>query len=101
MKRELSIKEFQSYISEHTPSAISFWSINQKWYTAKDSLKIYMVFPIIMVGESPNIICLKDETGKALSFDRVKNVYVNEDETVLGAVFDIRCADKTYTLIAS
>lgn len=91
MKKRFSVKEFQSYISKYTPSKISFWSENQEWYTAADPFKIKMIFSIIAVGESPNIIYLKDETKKEIFFDRVKYICVDDSSTVLGAVFHIHC----------
>lgn len=112
MKKKLSIKEFQAYITSHTLSEISFWSENQEWYTVADPLKIKMIFPIILIGENPNVIYLKDGTKKELFFDRVKYIYIDDNSTVLGAVFYIHCNKNgckinqedneiIYTLIAS
>ena len=109
MKKRLSIREFQSYLIEHTPSKISFWSENQNWDSVSDPFKIIMSFPIIMVYESTGTICLKDKMENKLYFGGVKHVYLNDDIPALGTVFDICCSlftqnkkdERVYTLIAS
>ena len=91
MEKKLSVKGFQSYVSEHKPSEISFWSENQEWYTAADPFKIKMIFSNIFVGICPNVIYLNDKSNKEILFDRVKYVCVDEDSTVLGTIFRIHC----------
>ena len=107
MKKTVSVKELQEYVACHKISYVLFYTENQRWYRASDPCKVRMAFPIMLIRENPNLICVK--SGKhSISFDRVKSVEIDTDATVLGTVltvffffFDSEGYDTTYTLIAA
>lgn len=64
-------------------------------------------FPIMLICENPNLICLKSETN-TMCIDRIKFAEINSDTSVLGTVLTVSCGnmkatepEKTYTLIFS
>lgn len=107
MKKTVSVRELQEYIAHHKISSVLFYTENQRWYRASDPCKIRMAFPIMLIRENPNLICLKSGVH-SISFDRVKSVEIDTDATVLGTVLTVFCGDfdsdgydATYTLIAA
>lgn len=66
-----------------------------------------MEFPIMLICENPNLICLKSETN-TMCIDRIKFAEINSDTSALGTVLTVSCGnmkasepEKTYTLIFS
>lgn len=106
MKKIISFKEFTDYYAKNKPNLIIYYSENQKWYQTSDPCKLKMAFPIMLIHENPNLVCLKSDNN-TLSFDRVKNVEVDTESCVLGTIVTLYCGefgtkghDVTYTLIA-
>lgn len=107
MKKVVSVRELQEYLANNRISSVLFYTENQRWYRASDPCKIRMTFPIMLIRENPNLICLKSGSH-TISFDRVKSVEIDTETTVLGAVLTLFCGDFgsdgydfTYTLIAA
>lgn len=107
MKKIISVKEFKDYCDKNKPRSIIYQTENQKWYQVSDPCKAKMSFPIMLICENPNLICLKSEAN-TLSFDRVKCIEVDTESTVLGTLITVFCGefetndhDITYTLIVA
>lgn len=107
MKKTVSVRELQGYFDRHKINSVSFYTENQQWYRTSDPCKIRMAFPIMVICENPNLICLKSGAN-TISFDRVKSVEIDTEATVLGTVLTLFCGDFnsdgydiTYTLIAA
>lgn len=107
MKKKISVRELKSYYEKHKPNCIYYQTENQDWYRTSDPCKIKMSFPVMLIFENPNLICLKS-SGNTMSFDRVKSVEIDTDSSVLGDVFTLFCGDFntddydiTYTLVVS
>lgn len=107
MKKIVSVRELQEYVVHHKINSVSFYTENQRWYRASDPCKIRMAFPIMLIRENPNLICLKSGMH-SISFDRVKSIEIDTDATILGTVLTVFCGDfdsegyeTTYTLIAA
>lgn len=107
MKKKASVREFKQYYEGNKPQRILFYTENQKWYRTSDPCKIRMSFPIMLICENPNLICLKSGTN-TISLDRVKYVEIDTESTVLGTLITVFCGefgvkgyDITYTLIAA
>lgn len=107
MKKVVSVRELQEYLANNRISSVLFYTENQRWYRASDPCKIRMAFPIMLIRENPNLICLKSGSH-TISFDRVKSVEIDTETTVLGTVLTLFCGDFgsdgydfTYTLIAA
>lgn len=107
MKKVVSIRELQEYFSRNRVSSVLFYTENQQWYRTSDPCKIRMSFPIMLIHENPNLICLKSG-AHTIFFDRVKSVEIDTETTVLGTVLTLFCGDFdsegydfTYTLIAA
>lgn len=107
MKKTLSVREFKAYYETNHPKYILFHTENQSWYRASDPCKIKMSFPIMLIAENPNIICLKSGNN-TLSIDRVKEVKIDTETSVLGAVITVFCGNAdadgyeiAYTLVAA
>lgn len=90
MKKRVTIKELKEYYSRNQPREISFLSENQPWYSVSDACKIRCTFPIMMIYENPNLVCLKSGNN-SISFDRVKFAEVDTDITVLGTILRLFC----------
>lgn len=106
MNKTVSVREFRAYCEKNRPHHILFYTENQIWYRASDPCKIKMSFPIMLICENPNIICLKSGNN-TLSIDRVKEVKIDTESSVLGTVITIFCGDANadnyeiaYTLVA-
>lgn len=106
MKRMLSVRDFKAYHEVNSPKYILFHTENQEWYRTSDPCKIEMSFPIMLIGENPNIICLKSGNN-TLSIDSVKDVEIDTESSVLGAVITAFCGNAdtdgyeiAYTLVA-
>jgi len=107
MKKVISVRELQEYLKCHKVNSVVFYTENQRWYCASDPCKIRMSFPIMLINENPNLICLKSGVQSIL-FDRVKAIEIDTDSTVLGTIFTVFCGDfntegydTTYTLIVA
>lgn len=107
MKKVVSIRELQEYFTVNHVHSVLFYTENQRWYRASDPCKIRMAFPIMLIRENPNLICLKSGVH-TISFDQVKSVEIDTEATVLGTVLTLFCGsfdsegyDCTYTLIAA
>lgn len=107
MKKIVTLRGLQDYLASNHVNTVLFYTENQRWYRASDPCKIRMAFPIMLICENPNLICLKSGQH-SISFDRVKSVEIDTDATVLGTVLTIFCGDfgsdgydSTYTLIAA
>lgn len=104
MKKTVTIRELKEYCTVHKPSCIRFSTENQSWYKVSDPCKVCMSFPIMLIYENPNLICLKSGSN-TLSFDQVKFVEIDTGLTVLGTVFTLFCGDAgqdiTYRLIVA
>lgn len=96
MKKRMTIGELKQYCTVHKPSSVRFATENQVWYKVSDPCKVSVSFPIMLICENPNLICLKSGAN-IMSFDRVKFVEIDTDMTVLGTVFDLFCGDSTST----
>lgn len=107
MKKTMSVGEFKSYCEANRPQYILFYTENQSWYCVSDPCKIKMSFPIMLICENPNIICLKSGNN-TLSIDRVKAVKIDTDSSVLGTIITAFCGNAdmdgyeiAYTLVAA
>lgn len=107
MKKKVSVRELKEYVTYKKPNNIIFQTENQDWYKAADPCKLRMSFPIMLINENPNLICLK-AGANTLSIDRVKCVEIDSNLTTLGDVLKVFCGDfksdtfdTTYTLIVS
>lgn len=107
MKKKVTVRELKEYCDKNKPHCVQFFTDNQLWYRASDPCKIRMTFPIMLIFENPNLICLKSGAN-TISFDRVKFIEIDTDITMLGTVFTVFCGefgkegyDTTYTLIAA
>lgn len=105
MKNRMSVRELKAYCTDHAVNEVLFSTENQRWYQTSDPCKVQMNFKIMLIGETPNLVCLKSEAG-SICFDRVRFVEVDTDITVLGTVLYLYCGGKsaaspeiTYTLI--
>lgn len=106
MKKIVSVKELKEYCENHKPQQISFYTENQSWYCVSDPCKFKLSFPIMLICENPNMICLKSGAN-TLCFDRVRCVEIDTEMTVIGTVFTVFCGgrndkeqESTYTLLA-
>ena len=107
MKKTVSVKELQEYVACHKISYVLFYTENQRWYRASDPCKVRMAFPIMLIRENPNLICLKSGTS-TICFDRVCSVEIDTETTVLGTILTVYCGcsgaeepEITYKLIAA
>lgn len=106
MRKQVSVKELREYCERNKPHQITYYSENQTWYRVSDPCKLRMHFPIMLICENPNLICLKSGTS-TVCFDRVKFAEIDTGATVLGTVVTLFCGgsgvadpEMTYTLIA-
>lgn len=107
MKKRVSVRELKEYCSRNKPQQVLFCTENQEWYRVADPCKIRLSFPIMLICENPNLICLKSETS-TMCIDRIKFAEINSDANPLGTILTVSCgnmkaaeAEKTYTLIFS
>lgn len=107
MKKLVSIRELKEYCTANKPQNVLFHTENQDWYKAADPCKLRMSFPVMLINENPNLICLKSGAN-ILSIDQVQCVEIDTDSTVLGTVLRVYCGDFgssshsiTYTLIVA
>lgn len=105
MKKIVSVRELKAYYERNKPKCIYYLTENQTWYRASDPCKMKMSFPIMLIFENPNLICLKS-SGNTISFDRVKSVEIDTESSLLGVIFTVFCGDFntdgydiTYTLV--
>lgn len=92
MKKKVSVGELKKYCEQHKPQRIQFMTENQDWYRTADPCKMEISFPIMLIYENPNLICLKDSRN-TLSFDRIKSVEIDTDSSLLGVILTIFCGD--------
>lgn len=90
MKKRVSVKELRDYYAKNKPKEISFVTENQPWYRVSDPCKVRCTFPVMMIYENPNLVCLKSG-GNTICIDRVKFAEVDTDATVLGTVLKLFC----------
>ena len=90
MKKRVTIGELKQYCAANKPANIQFSTENQAWYRVSDPCKVNLSFPIMLIYENPNLICLKSGTN-TLSFDRVRFVEIDTDTTVLGTILTLFC----------
>lgn len=107
MKKMVTMRELKEYCAKNKPHCVWYHTENQEWYKVSDPCKVRLSFPIMLICENPNLICLKSG-GNSISFDRIKSVEINTEMTVLGTVFTLFCGDfnsdsydTTYTLVAT
>lgn len=107
MKKRVSVRELKEYCSRNKPQQVLFCTENQEWYRVADHCKLRLSFPIMLICENPNLICLKSETN-TMCIDRIKFAEINSDTSALGTVLTVSCgnmkaaeSEKTYTLIFS
>lgn len=107
MRKQVSVKELKEYCERNKPHQITYYSENQNWYRVSDPCKLRMRFPIMLVCENPNLICLKSEAG-TVCFDRVRYAEIDTEATLLGTVLTIFCGGSgvvepeiTYVLVAA
>lgn len=102
MKKTVTVGELKSYCSQNKPKEISFLSENQPWYRVSDPCKVRCTFPIMLIYENPNLVCLKSGRN-TICFDRVKFAELDTDSTVLGTTINLHCGnaetDVSYILI--
>lgn len=107
MKKIMSVRELKKYCEDSKPHKIIFCTENQSWYSTAEPCKIKMSFPIMLIFENPNLICLMSGSN-TLSLDRVKYAEINTGTSVLGDVVTVFCGDFnsdkcdiTYTLVVA
>lgn len=107
MKKTVSVRELKEYCERNKPRSIQFYTENQSWYKTSAPCKIKITFPIMLICENPNLICLKSGSN-TLSLDMVKFAEIDTESTVLGTLLTVFCGefgkpgyDITYTLIAA
>lgn len=93
MKKKLSVRELRDYYARNKPKEISFVTENQPWYRVSDPCKVKCTFPVMMICENPNFVCLKSG-GSTICFDRVQFAEVDTDATVLGTVLRLFCGNQ-------
>ena len=93
MKKIVSVKELKEYCENHKPQQISFYTENQSWYCVSDPCKFKLSFPVMLICENPNMICLKSGAN-TLCFDRVRCVEIDTEMTVIGTVFTVFCGGR-------
>lgn len=106
MKKIMSVRELKEYCDKNKLQKVFLHTDNQEPDFTPESWKIDLTFPMMLIHENPNLICLKSGTG-TISFDRVQSVEVDTEQTVLGTVIKVFCGkfgsteyDAAYTLIA-
>ena len=107
MKKIASLGEFKRYYSSRNPQKIIFCSENQDNILSGLPCKMRLSFSSMMISESPNQICIKDNSG-VISLTKVCFVEINSRKSILGDVITVFCGDVgaqrpevTYTLIAA
>ena len=107
MKKRVSVRELKEYCSRNKPQQVLFCTENQEWYRVADPCKIRLSFPIMLICENPNIVCLKSGNN-TFSIDRVKEVRIDTESSVLGTVITVFCGNTdadgyeiAYTLVAA
>lgn len=96
MKKNVSVKELRDYCSRHRPQQILFCTENQPWYRVADPCKLKLSFPIMLIYENPNLICLRSSTN-TLCIDRIKNAEIDSDISPLGTVLTVNCGSRERT----
>ncbi len=107
MKKIVNLRGLQHYLATNRINCVLFHTENQRWYRASDPCKVRMSFPIMLIRENPNLICLKSGQN-TMSFDRIKSVEIDTEATILGTILTLFCGDfgsegydVTYTLIVA
>ena len=107
MKKTVSVKELKEYCTKKKPNKVIFYTENQTWYRVSDPCKVQLSFPVMLIFENPNLICLKSGQNTVM-FNRVKFAEIETDATVLGTLITVFCGDFnsdgydiSYTLIAA
>lgn len=92
MRKRVTVRELKDYYSKNKPNEVSFLTENQPWYRVSDPCKAKLTFPVMMICENPNLVCLKSGSN-TLCFDRVKFAEMDTDTTVLGTIIRLFCED--------
>ena len=100
-----SITEFNQFCSKLHPTTYTYSDENQK--RTQESRHMSVRFDKMTVTLKPNSICFRGN-GNMMSFSRVKQVYVHDEDPVIGTVFTVVCDGKSqgnpegdmYTMIA-
>lgn len=102
----LSIRDFKEMCNGLSLQRFIFCSDNQSWSEVENTVKVKMTFSIMLIAFNPNTICFKNNDN-FLCFDKVKNIELRNEESMLGTVFtivcgdiDTSCNDTSYTMIA-
>ncbi len=104
--QNLSVREFKNVCDTLSPSKFIFTSENQQWDKVNHTIKVSLSFKIMLIAFNPNTICFKN-ADNALCLERVKYIRVNDENSLIGAVFTIVCgdfsssdSDVSYTIVA-
>jgi hypothetical protein len=107
MKKRVTMEELKKYCAANKPANIQFSTENQVWHRVSDPCKVNLSFPIMLIYENPNLICLQSGAN-TLSFDRVRFVEIDTETTVLGTIFTLFCGSSavpedsiTYRLVVA
>ena len=107
MRKKITITELREYCESNKPNKIIFHAENQSWFREESTLRFRTAFPKITVSNKPRFVCLQSGSDM-IYFERVKNVEIDTEATVLGTIITLVCGDfgasefdTTYTLIAT
>ena len=90
--QNLSVREFKSMCESISPTKFIFASKNQEWDKVNHTIKVNLSFKIMMIAFNPNTICFKN-ADNTLCLERVKYIKVDDENSLIGAVFTVVCGD--------
>lgn len=103
--KKISLSEFRDYYMSNHFTQIIFASDNQIWHNIESSLHISLAFDKMTFQFNPNVICCA-RGNDVLKLNRVKSVIIPDEQSLLGQIFIVVCADKSgcreekeYTLV--
>lgn len=106
MKERFTVREWKRYYEGRSMNSFMFCTENQGLAGLDDPMKIRMAFQTMLVGCSPNVICLRNGEN-SICFSGVKYVEVDAERTPIGTIIEIVCKNLTcgkgevrYTLVA-
>ena len=106
MKKRMSVRNFKEFCERSPLQEIVFSAENQNWYRESNPCKLQLTFPTMLIGEHPNLICLKSDHGNIL-FDQIQYVEVDTGGPMPWTEITVFCGgeypwqeDVAYTLIA-
>lgn len=107
MKRRMLLRDFKKYLLNNKQQQFMFYTENQDWFNPLDPCKIQITFPVMVVSENPNLICLKSDIG-TFCLDQVRFVEIDTKALGFGVVITVCCGGRapnppriTYKLIAA